>query len=182
MTLPLERSPLALALSALTSIAAAQTAPALTAAVQLEPVTVQGNYINSVGSSDAASQGSVTARLIESRPTLRPAEVLEFVPGVIVTQHSGDGKANQYFLRGFNLDHGTDFASFVAGMPVNMPTHAMRTCRSRARTSSKTRAMRRTKGAASRARFRPWCRWVQQSPNSGRGSAISSCAASALAR
>jgi outer membrane cobalamin receptor len=50
--------------------------------------------------------------------------VLEFVPGVIVTQHSGDGKANQYFLRGFNLDHGTDFAAFVNGLPVNMPTHA----------------------------------------------------------
>ena len=54
---------------------------------------------------------------------MRPGEVLEFVPGVIVTQHSGDGKANQYFLRGFNLDHGTDFATFVDGMPVNMPTH-----------------------------------------------------------
>ncbi len=91
---------------------------------QLAPVTVQGNYNNAVGTSDAASQGSVTSKLIESRPTLRPAEVLEFVPGVIVTQHSGDGKANQYFLRGFNLDHGTDFATFVAGMPVNMPTHA----------------------------------------------------------
>ena len=51
-------------------------------------------------------------------------EVLEFVPGVIVTQHSGDGKANQYFLRGFNLDHGTDFAITVDGMPVNMRTHA----------------------------------------------------------
>ena len=97
----------------------AQTTP-----VQLPPVTVQGNYDNAVGSSDAASQGTVNAKLIESRPTLRPAEVLEFVPGVIVTQHSGDGKANQYFLRGFNLDHGTDFASFVGGMPVNMPTHA----------------------------------------------------------
>ena len=92
--------------------------------VQLAPVTVVGNYNNAVGSSDAASQGTVTAKLIESRPTLRPAELLEFVPGVIVTQHSGDGKANQYFLRGFNLDHGTDFATFVAGMPVNMPTHA----------------------------------------------------------
>ena len=124
MTLTFKRSPLALALSALASIAAAQTAPVVTAALQLEPVTVQGNYLNSVGSSDAASQGAVTAKLIESRPTLRPAEVLEFVPGMIVTQHSGDGKANQYFLRGFNLDHGTDFASFVAGMPVNMPTHA----------------------------------------------------------
>lgn len=59
----------------------------------------------------------------ESRPALRPGEVLEFVPGVIVTQHSGDGKANQYFLRGFNLDHGTDFATTVNGVPVNMPTH-----------------------------------------------------------
>ncbi len=102
----------------------AQTAGVPDAAVQLAPVTVQGNYLNAIGSSDAASQGSVTAKLIESRPTLRPAEVLEFVPGVIVTQHSGDGKANQYFLRGFNLDHGTDFATFVAGMPVNMPSHA----------------------------------------------------------
>ena len=45
------------------------------------------------------------------------------MPGLIVTQHSGDGKANQYFLRGYNLDHGTDFATWVAGMPVNMPTH-----------------------------------------------------------
>jgi len=91
---------------------------------ELPQVQIQGNYVNSVGSSDAASQGIVTSKLIESRPTLRPAEVLEFVPGVIVTQHSGDGKANQYFLRGFNLDHGTDFATWVDGMPVNMPTHA----------------------------------------------------------
>jgi outer membrane receptor protein involved in Fe transport len=97
---------------------------AVAAATQLAPVTVVGNYDNAVGSSDAASQGTVTSKLIASRPTLRPAEVLEFVPGVIVTQHSGDGKANQYFLRGFNLDHGTDFATFVDGMPVNMPTHA----------------------------------------------------------
>ncbi|MFL6663559.1 MAG: TonB-dependent receptor, partial [Rhizobacter sp.] len=91
---------------------------------RLPTVLVQGHYANAVGTSDAASQGSVTSKLIESRPTLRPAEVLEFVPGVIVTQHSGDGKANQYFLRGFNLDHGTDFATFVDGMPVNMPSHA----------------------------------------------------------
>ena len=93
-------------------------------AQQLPPVQVLGNYVNGVGTSDAASAGTVTSKLIENRPTLRPAEVLEFVPGVIVTQHSGDGKANQYFLRGFNLDHGTDFATFVDGMPVNMPTHA----------------------------------------------------------
>ena len=54
----------------------------------------------------------------------RAGEILETVPGLIVTQHSGSGKANQYFLRGFNLDHGTDFATFVDGMPVNMVTHA----------------------------------------------------------
>ncbi|HJW04479.1 MAG TPA: TonB-dependent receptor, partial [Azospira sp.] len=58
------------------------------------------------------------------RPLLRPAEVMESVPGLIVTQHSGDGKANQYFLRGFNLDHGSDFATTVLGMPVNMVSHA----------------------------------------------------------
>jgi len=91
---------------------------------KIDQIEVLGHYENSVGSSDAASQGAVTATLIESRPALRPGELLEFVPGVIVTQHSGDGKANQYFLRGFNLDHGTDFATFVAGMPVNMRTHA----------------------------------------------------------
>ena len=85
--------------------------------------TIEGHYDNSLGSSDAASQGTIRAELLKSRPPLRPGEVLEFVPGVIVTQHSGDGKANQYFLRGFNLDHGTDFATCVDGMPVNMPTH-----------------------------------------------------------
>ena len=87
-------------------------------------VTITGHYDNAVGTSDAASQGVIEAALLKSRPALRPGEVLEFVPGVIVTQHSGDGKANQYFLRGFNLDHGTDFATSVDGVPVNMPTHA----------------------------------------------------------
>ena len=91
---------------------------------QLAPANVLGHYENGVGTSNAASEGAVTQRLIANRPALRPAEVLEFVPGVIVTQHSGDGKANQYFLRGFNLDHGTDFATFVDGMPVNMVSHA----------------------------------------------------------
>ena len=57
------------------------------------------------------------------RPVLRPGEILEFVPGMVVTQHSGSGKANQYFLRGFNLDHGTDFRTTIDGMPVNMRTH-----------------------------------------------------------
>jgi hypothetical protein len=107
------------------AVDAAASAPVALAATQrLEPVEIQGHYLNAVGTSDAASEGTVGAGLVAARPTLRPAEVLEFVPGVIVTQHSGDGKANQYFLRGFNLDHGTDFATFVDGMPINMPTHA----------------------------------------------------------
>src|SRR4029078_598328 len=70
------------------------------------------------------SQGAITARQLEVRPFMRNGEVLETVPGVIITQHSGEGKANQYFLRGFNLDHGSDFSTTVAGSPVNMPTHA----------------------------------------------------------
>ncbi|PWT70781.1 MAG: TonB-dependent receptor, partial [Proteobacteria bacterium] len=88
------------------------------------PVEVVGHYETAIGTSDASSQGSVTSKLIEDRPILRPGEILEFVPGMVVTQHSGDGKANQYFLRGYNLDHGTDFATYVEGMPVNMPTNA----------------------------------------------------------
>ena len=78
---------------------------------------------NVVGVAVAASQGAITARQIEARPVMRSGELLETVPGVIISQHSGEGKANQYYLRGFNLDHGTDFATTVAGVPVNMPTH-----------------------------------------------------------
>ena len=89
-----------------------------------DQVRIIGHYENAVGTSDAASQGTITPQLIEARPMLRPGEVLEYVPGVIITQHSGDGKANQYFLRGFNLDHGTDFLTTIDHMPVNMPTHA----------------------------------------------------------
>jgi len=77
-----------------------------------------------VGLASAASQGAITASQLEARPVMRAGEVLETVPGMIVSQHSGEGKANQYFLRGFNLDHGTDFATTVAGVPVNTPTGA----------------------------------------------------------
>jgi hypothetical protein len=79
---------------------------------------------NLLGLADSATMGAATARQIEARPAMRAAEVLEAVPGLMVTQHSGEGKAAQYYLRGFNLDHGTDFATTVAGTPVNMPTHA----------------------------------------------------------
>jgi outer membrane receptor protein involved in Fe transport len=76
-----------------------------------------------VGIATAASEGAITARQILDRPIMRAAEVLETVPGLVISQHSGEGKANQYYLRGFNLDHGTDFATTIAGVPVNMPTH-----------------------------------------------------------
>ena len=71
-----------------------------------------------------ASQLTVPGEELNARPTTRPGEILEAAPGLIVTQHSGEGKANQYLLRGYNLDHGTDMAIFIDGMPVNMPTHA----------------------------------------------------------
>ncbi len=109
---------LALPAAAVLAAAAAGAQPAPS-----DTISITGHYDNAVGSSDAASQGVINAELLKSRPALRPGEVLEFVPGLIVTQHSGDGKANQYFLRGFNLDHGTDFATTVGGMPVNMPTN-----------------------------------------------------------
>jgi hypothetical protein len=79
---------------------------------------------NLVGIASAASQGAITARQLEARPLMRPAEVLETVPGLIASQHSGEGKANQYYLRGFNLDHGSDFSVTIAGVPVNLPTQA----------------------------------------------------------
>jgi TonB dependent receptor/TonB-dependent Receptor Plug Domain len=93
-------------------------------AVQLDTVTVTAAIDNSADTAITASEGLVTVEQLENRPRLRVGELLEVVPGLIVTQHSGDGKANQYFLRGFNLDHGTDFRTEVDGMPVNLPTHA----------------------------------------------------------
>ena len=71
----------------------------------------------------AASAMTFTGAQVNAQPFSRPAEALEIVPGLIITQHSGEGKANQYFLRGFQLDHGTDLALFLDGMPLNMRTH-----------------------------------------------------------
>jgi hypothetical protein len=92
-------------------------------ATSLPAIDVTGHYDNGVGTSNAASQGVILGSLLQDIPILRPGEVLEAVPGLVVTQHSGEGKANQYFLRGYNLDHGTDFATSVDGVPVNMPTN-----------------------------------------------------------
>ncbi|HTH50201.1 MAG TPA: TonB-dependent receptor plug domain-containing protein, partial [Candidatus Limnocylindria bacterium] len=90
----------------------------------MEKTTITGRADSLLNIADAASEGYVGQDHLEYRPLLRAGEVLETIPGVIVTQHSGSGKANQYFARGFNLDHGTDFATSVDGVPVNLPTHA----------------------------------------------------------
>ncbi|MGO9325910.1 MAG: TonB-dependent receptor [Terracidiphilus sp.] len=87
-------------------------------------VNVQGREDNLIGIAESGTQGTVGATEIQDRPILRSGEVLETVPGLIITQHAGGGKANQYFLRGFNLDHGTDIAIFLDDMPLNLPSHA----------------------------------------------------------
>ena len=90
----------------------------------LPDVIVTGRQDSMLGIADSAGQGTTGAAQLADRPILRSGELLETVPGVIITQHAGGGKANQYFLRGFNLDHGTDFAMFLDGMPLNLPSHA----------------------------------------------------------
>jgi hypothetical protein len=87
-------------------------------------VEVQGRADDLVGIATSATQGTIGATELQDRPFLRSGEVLEAVPGVIITQHAGGGKANQYFVRGFNPDHGTDIAIFLDGMPLNLPSHA----------------------------------------------------------
>jgi hypothetical protein len=87
-------------------------------------INVQGREDDLVGIAASANEGTVGATEIQDRPILRSGEILETVPGLIITQHAGGGKANQYFLRGFNLDHGTDIAIFIDDMPLNLPSHA----------------------------------------------------------
>src|SRR5262245_10828766 len=90
---------------------------------QVERVEVNGRADDMLGIASSASEGATGRNELMMRPILRTGELLETVPGLIVTQHSGEGKANQYFLRGFNLDPGTDFRVTVGGIPVNMPSH-----------------------------------------------------------
>lgn len=89
----------------------------------LGEVVVEGRGTDLVGIAQSATEGTVGREELERRPILRPGELLETVPGVVITQHSGAGKANQFFLRGFNLDHGTDLATTIAGVPNNLPSH-----------------------------------------------------------
>jgi hypothetical protein len=113
-------------IACLASALRAQTPPTDpgVAPTAMDEVVVVGRAADLVGTASSASQGSVGYLELDQRPFLRRGEMLEVIPGVVITQHSGGGKANQYFLRGFNLDHGTDFSISVDGMPVNMRSHA----------------------------------------------------------
>jgi outer membrane cobalamin receptor len=89
----------------------------------VEEVMVTASRQNLLGTATTASQGVVTEQELALRPAYRVGQLLESVPGLVVTAHSGEGKANQYLTRGFNLDHGTDIAQFVDDMPINRPTN-----------------------------------------------------------
>ncbi len=90
----------------------------------MQRVLVEGARASQVGAADSAGMGSVSQRQLEARTIYRPGELLEATPGLVASQHSGEGKANQFYLRGFNLDHGTDLRTTVDGMPVNQRSHA----------------------------------------------------------
>ena len=94
--------------------------------VKLKEMVIVGRSpgVSLIGETQSASEGVIGQERIKNRALSRVGEIVELIPGMIATQHSGDGKANQYFLRGFNLDHGTDFATFVDGVPINLPSHA----------------------------------------------------------
>ena len=93
------------------------------ASTVLPAITVTAPRALEAEPTDAASEKRISGETLNTRPIERPGEMLEAAPGLIVTQHSGEGKANQYFLRGMNLDHGTDLALWLDGMPINMRTH-----------------------------------------------------------
>jgi TonB dependent receptor/TonB-dependent Receptor Plug Domain len=90
----------------------------------LQEVTITARRLELFGTASTASEGLVADEEVQLTPAYRPGQLLETVPGLIVTLHSGEGKANQYLMRGYNLDHGTDLATFIDGMPINQPTHA----------------------------------------------------------
>ena len=96
----------------------------LSYAHETSSIIVTGHTESAIGTTDTASQGVISWSRIQQQAYARPAEILEAIPGMVVTQHSGEGKANQFFMRGMNLDHGTDFATSINGVPINLPTHA----------------------------------------------------------
>src|ERR1700678_1685723 len=90
----------------------------------LQEITITAHRLELLGSASTASEGVVDQQELQLMPQIRPGQLLESVPGLIATTHSGEGKANQYLMRGYNLDHGTDLATYLDGMPINQPTQA----------------------------------------------------------
>ena len=129
------RSGIMCALAALNALgpsaAGAESSPEIAAASSpaaadpsLNEITVTALRLGLLGTAETASEGVVADEELQLLPAYRPGQLLETVPGLVVTLHSGEGKANQYLLRGYNLDHGTDLETYVDGMPINQPTHA----------------------------------------------------------
>ncbi len=87
-------------------------------------IVVTGRSERRIGTAQSASEGVVSGAELRVRPLLRTSELAEAVPGMIAVQHSGGGKAAQYLIRGYNLDHGTDFSIAIDGMPYNLRSHA----------------------------------------------------------
>src|ERR1700740_70944 len=114
---------LMLALAAPT-VATADDGPVATARGEVDEIFVWGKRQGRIGEAASASEGEVSYGAYANRPLLRPGELAEVIPGLAATQHSGSGKANQYFLLGFNIDHGTDFPLSLDGVPLNLRTHA----------------------------------------------------------
>jgi hypothetical protein len=98
--------------------------PKATPLSEIAHVFSVGRTVNLVGKAISASTGTISQEQIATRPLLRPGEILEDIPGLVISQHSGGGKANQYYLRGFQLDHGTNLEAVLNGVPVNLGTHA----------------------------------------------------------
>lgn len=116
----------ALALMALPAQAQGAAGPAEdqpSAAREGDTVIIYGRAIEQIGEAQSASEGVVGYADLSTRPISRAAELVEVIPGMIATEHSSGGKANQYFMRGFNLDHGTDFGGFIDGVPINQRSH-----------------------------------------------------------
>ena len=105
--------------------ALAQSSPATPSAdeAKASDIVVFGRGELKIGTAQSASEGTISGSDLLVRPLLRVAELLEAVPGMVAAQHSGSGKANQYFLRGFNLDHGSDFTTYIDGVQMNLRTH-----------------------------------------------------------
>jgi outer membrane receptor protein involved in Fe transport len=111
------------AAACLPALAAAEEVIATANGAGVAEVVVFGRGEAKIGVAHAASEGTVSGSDLLVRPLLRTAELLEAVPGLIAAQHSGTGKANQYFLRGFNLDHGSDFTTYIDDVQMNFRTH-----------------------------------------------------------